>query len=333
MNAEQAASAVSHLNIAAHRVEVEAAAAFALPPYAGSALRGGLGHALRAKVCLTGLSECGGCPLRARCLYPYAYETQLALPLGTSMRGDVPRPLILVPEPARSPLRAGERWSFGLTLIGSTIISALPYFIHALQRFGERGIGRQAARFRLIRVDRLPPGSSSATVWHEGRLTGAADADSAPPGAAIARSWVLPGVTRVAVRLLTPARFKTAGRFVAEPPPFAVLIARLLDRLDGISVIHHGAPLRVDFREWCRYAEAVRLVDSDVRWHDWTRYSSRQRTEMQLGGLLGSVTYEGDLSPFLPLLGVGEWVHVGKAATFGLGRYAVEVGGPKGGRS
>jgi CRISPR/Cas system endoribonuclease Cas6 (RAMP superfamily) len=35
--------------------------------------------------------------------------------------------------------------------------------------------------------------------------------------------------------------------------------------------------------------------------------------------------YEGDLGPFLPLLRLGELLHVGKHATFGLGRYEVDV--------
>ncbi len=45
---------------------------------------------------------------------------------------------------------------------------------------------------------------------------------------------------------------------------------------------------------------------------------------MVLGGLVGSLTLEGDLAPFGPLLRTGEILHVGKGATFGLGRLAVE---------
>ena len=42
---------------------------------------------------------------------------------------------------------------------------------------------------------------------------------------------------------------------------------------------------------------------------------------MQLGGLLGSVVLRGDLAPFAELLHLGQWLHVGKNATMGLGGY------------
>ena len=58
-----------------------------------------------------------------------------------------------------------------------------------------------------------------------------------------------------------------------------------------------------------------------LRWFDWGRYSQRQQQEMQLGGLLGSVHLQGDLAPFAQLLHLGQWLHVGKNASFGLGGY------------
>ena len=47
---------------------------------------------------------------------------------------------------------------------------------------------------------------------------------------------------------------------------------------------------------------------------------------MKLGGLIGSITYEGNLDKFLPLLRIGEYIHVGKAVTFGMGRYRIKTG-------
>jgi CRISPR/Cas system endoribonuclease Cas6 (RAMP superfamily) len=45
---------------------------------------------------------------------------------------------------------------------------------------------------------------------------------------------------------------------------------------------------------------------------------------MKLGGVVGRLVLEGDLAPFVPLLRTAEIVHVGKGATFGLGKLAVE---------
>jgi len=46
---------------------------------------------------------------------------------------------------------------------------------------------------------------------------------------------------------------------------------------------------------------------------------------MEWTGLIGAATYEGDRTPFWPYLVFGQWTHVGKGATFGLGRYALEA--------
>jgi hypothetical protein len=68
-------------------------------------------------------------------------------------------------------------------------------------------------------------------------------------------------------------------------------------------------------------ADGVAVTSSTLQWRDWKRYSSRQQTSMKLGGLVGTVTYAGDLTPFLPLLLAGEVLHAGKATAFGLGKY------------
>ncbi|MGH7773906.1 MAG: CRISPR system precrRNA processing endoribonuclease RAMP protein Cas6 [Candidatus Binatia bacterium] len=42
---------------------------------------------------------------------------------------------------------------------------------------------------------------------------------------------------------------------------------------------------------------------------------------MQFGGLLGSVTYEGEVSSFMPRLALGEWLHVSGKTSIGSGKY------------
>ncbi|MFL6260778.1 MAG: CRISPR system precrRNA processing endoribonuclease RAMP protein Cas6 [Thermoanaerobaculia bacterium] len=55
----------------------------------------------------------------------------------------------------------------------------------------------------------------------------------------------------------------------------------------------------------------------------WERWSQRQNTAMKLGGLVGTLTLEGDLAPFAPLLRAAEILHAGKGAVFGLGKIEV----------
>ena len=45
-----------------------------LPPFAGSAWRGLLGHGLRQAACVTRARDCDGCLLQAHCVYPRVFE-------------------------------------------------------------------------------------------------------------------------------------------------------------------------------------------------------------------------------------------------------------------
>ncbi|MDK2820086.1 MAG: hypothetical protein PWP31_51 [Clostridia bacterium] len=92
----------------------------------------------------------------------------------------------------------------------------------------------------------------------------------------------------------------------------------------GSAFIHHGIKPEGDFQEEIKRAEQVKTVFQDTRWVDWERYSSRQDTRMKLGGVVGKVTYQGELAELWPLLIIGQWTHVGKAVTFGMGKYRVK---------
>lgn len=83
-----------------------------------------------------------------------------------------------------------------------------------------------------------------------------------------------------------------------------------------------GTPTGWDFGELKRAAASVQGEKQLVR-RDWTRYSNRQQQAMTLGGAVGGWRLAGDLRPFWPLLNLGQWLHVGGKATFGLGRYTL----------
>jgi hypothetical protein len=81
-----------------------------------------------------------------------------------------------------------------------------------------------------------------------------------------------------------------------------------------------GAAIDWTFRSLLEQADAVRVVEPNLRWKEWTRWSNRQQRQIDMGGYVGELTLEGDLAPFAALLRTAEIVHVGKGATFGLGR-------------
>jgi CRISPR/Cas system endoribonuclease Cas6 (RAMP superfamily) len=106
-------------------------------------------------------------------------------------------------------------------------------------------------------------------------------------------------------------------------PQFHVLIKRLRDRINALSYFYCGGVLDVDFQELGAQAEKVKEVAVRSRWIDRGR-RTRKGERQDLSGFIGEVTYRGELAPFLPLLVLGEYVHVGKNAAFGNGWYELK---------
>jgi len=299
------------------RIRLTARDPLRLSPYKGSALRGGFGVAFRRAVCVLQRAGCEGCPLRHRCVYSYVFETPPP-PSSRLMRKypHAPHPFVIEPPlEGRTEYAPGEPLEFGLVLIGRAI-DYLPHFLCAFQELGQLGLGRGRGRFEL-----------SGAWAHDGRgealvFDGRKIATPVPRLPSPRRPP--DGPQEVTLRLLTPLRVRYQAH-LADELPFHVLVRALLRRISLVSYFHCGRELRCDFRGLIERAQAVRAVRSELRWRDWERYSSRQRSRMRMGGLVGRVAFRGELAPFWELLALGQELHVGKGTTFGLGWYRMEV--------
>ena len=310
-------SPLQNFRLARYRVILTALSTIVMPPYAGSTLRGGFGHAFRKMVCTQGPIDCRDCTLKAVCPYPYIFETA-PFEGATQLRtyGDVPRPFVIDPLDTRGEYRQGESFVFRLTLIGRAI-DYLPYFLVSFRELGEIGIGKGRGRFQLTQV--LTDGGESI---YDGDTQMVHNRNNALSFDDIQQETASLPTDQLTVHLLTPARITHEGQ-ITDKLPFHLFWRRLIGRISALGYFHCGESLSLDFKGLIAQAETVRTVQTGLRWHDWTRYSSRQNQKMQLGGLIGSVTYAGDLEAFLPFVALGTFLHVGKNATFGLGKYKV----------
>jgi CRISPR/Cas system endoribonuclease Cas6 (RAMP superfamily) len=101
----------------------------------------------------------------------------------------------------------------------------------------------------------------------------------------------------------------------------------LLRRLSSLCYFHCGFELALDYHELIRQAGEIQTIASELTWQEQSRFSTRQRTKILMGGLVGHVTYEAPcvqaMLPFLPVLLLGQYVHVGKGTVMGMGKYTV----------
>ncbi len=296
-----------------------------LPLYKGSLLRGAFGHALRALVCAFGPAQaCEACRLRAACVHTRLFDTFVEDEPPPFLRGlpTSPRPYIFEPHGEERELCPGAPLCFDLLLVGKAA-DLHPYAILAVERMAQAGLGRDRHRFRLERVEALAPGGA----WQEIHAPGTG---ARAPSGALAPTLLPPAAeaapARASLRFLTPTRIKLRDHFV---PSIGVrpLVFTMLRRALELAHFHMpDAEIDWSFRPLLEHAGTVAVRASDLRWHDWQRYSNRQQTTMALGGFVGSLEIEGDLAPLWPLLRTAEILHVGKGCTFGLGKFELSSG-------
>ncbi|MGD9099609.1 MAG: CRISPR system precrRNA processing endoribonuclease RAMP protein Cas6 [Anaerolineae bacterium] len=318
---------MNEFRVARYRLDIESVEPLHLPPYKGSTFRGGFGYAFKKIVCgQRDRRACTSCEMGNDCPYGYIFETNVP-PDSEVLRSlqKVPRPFVIQASPdRRRSYPPGSALSLYLVLVGRAI-NYLPYFLLAFQELGRAGIGKSRGKYVLQRINSVHPWRATQELVYDGVDVRVGGQDlSVSYAEVVARAATLPA-ERLRLRFLSPTRLRHRGKPL-QCPPFHVLVRRLLDRVSSLSYFHCGQRWEADFRGLVEQAQEVELTVCDTHWVNVERYSSRQRARLSLGGFVGDVVYAGDLTPFLPLLCLGELVHVGKAAVFGNGRYRMEIG-------
>jgi len=295
-----------------------------LPANKTNLFRGGFGYAFKAMACAwqPPPASCDECPHIGKCAYARIFETPLPpdAPVLTAQQ-NIPAPYIInAPRERRTHYRPGELITFHLTLIGWAM-DALPYFLYAFQELGRRGLGRDRSSYELLLVSYLDQQDGHRSLILQNN---AINGDYGHYYHEISSRWPAPPtrpIQHISLRLTTPTLIKYQGTILREPPPFHVLIRTLMRRLSSMSVFYGNGKWDIDYSHWIQRAESVRLIASRTRWVNWNRYSTRQKRRIPLGGLVGELNYEGDITPFIPLLQIGRLIHIGKGAVFGHGQY------------
>lgn len=285
-----------------------------LPEYAGSAWRGAFGHALKQAVCVTRMKNCIECMLYRTCPYPYIFATPPPADADKMRKyTDVPHPYVI----HMLATQREDEYGLGLSVFGRAN-QHLGYFIHALTKAAAEGVGRTA--FTLLRVEQA--NNTIPDTWREIYLPGGALMADAPTPASLPP---LPAAMRL--HFHSPLRLRRQAHYVdATSFCFADLFGSLLRRISMLTYFHTETPLETDFAGLKAQARALDFSHTELRWQDWTRYSARQKTTMEMGGLIGTATLETqNLQAFWPYLWLGQWTHAGKGTVMGLGQYRIEM--------
>lgn len=298
-----------------------------MPAYKGNVFRGRFGYLLRDITCIGGEAACKTqCQFPDRCVYSKCFETPV--PENSPMlRGQpyAPHPFILEPPcTGKSEFAPGDTFTCNLTLIGEAI-NLLPWLVFTFDQMGKRRIGLQGGRgqCQLDRVESLSARDSepnqtiytaeSEMLTDEGIVLRFADVRHATPHTA----------DTIELKFLTPTSIKVDGKWTSRLT-FEHLIRNLLRRIRFLNYFHCGEDLdtEVDAYALIEAAQSVRHI-SRLQWLQRGRYSHRAKARVPMSGFMGTICFKGDMTPFLPFIFLGEYLHIGHHTAFGYGQYRV----------
>lgn len=308
------------LPLARYRFDCVAQTPIRLPDHAGSLLRGAFGHALRQVACITREKDCTPCAFQRGCPYIAVFAPgKPAQPHPLLQNSGIPAPYVIEP-PAwgERVVGVGETFCFDLILIGRAV-DHLPIVILAWRRALAHGLGAGDGKAELL-----------AVIVEDGQTLHTPGDGRVAPHLAIPPVPTISGpATTVTLHFSTPLRLQKNGAALPPhrltPRPLILAAAR---RASLLAEFHGAGAPPIDWKALAAEADALH-DDHHLEWRDWTRYSSRQKQAMTLGGAVGEWTLTGDLVLAYPWLHLGQWLHVGKETVFGLGGYRLETGLPE----
>ena len=294
-----------------------------LPYYKGSTFRGEFGRALKRVVCALRRNDCTECLLRHKCIYFQVFETPSSSEEIKETRiAAPPHPFVIEPPLTQEThFKIGDHFDFHLLLFGPTN-EYLPYFIYAFEQMGSIGIGKRVNGKRANFVLKNITANGKQIYSHKEQIL----KKNVPYQNLILhdKKQISDGILTIKITIETPLRIKFENRLAATLP-FHVLVRAMLRRVSSLFNYYGDGEPELDYRGMVGRAKDIQIADSNLTWFDWRRYSNRQDQAMLMGGMLGSVTYQGKFGEYLPLIDLCAKVHLGKQTSFGLGKIKAEI--------
>jgi len=256
------------------------------PYFIGSMLRGALGYSLKKVTCINPSFKCEGCFAQHSCIYYSFYEKENVF------------------HKYRFEIELGSgKFDFALYLFDDAC-DGLPYVLSALEMMLKKiGLGKDRKlypNFALYINDDLANANNQITM----------------PKKFIKSFQIDDFCPDVEIKFLTPLRMKKHKRFIRD------------EKIELKDIIHsiYQRALQVQNknRQKLDFEIEGQIISKSIKYKELTRQSNRQKTKMNLGGIMGSMEIIGLNQKTYEILKLGELIAVGKSTVFGLGKIKVE---------
>jgi hypothetical protein len=265
--------------------------------FLGSSIRGALGRILKEMVCkVDPKTNCNNCFYKSRCVYSNVFEPLRSNFKVTSSKlsnqAQIPAPLIIGVESYQT-LAKNEYFSFDLSLVGEITAETKSILLNCFSTLTL--FAKQPIKLRLLNVEQVQPFS-----W----------IDAEKP---------------IQIKLKSPLQIKKNGQILRSQHFDLVAFLTTLIRRVKTLCLFYGDQLSPELENLWRSAVAnISLLDTNLTDITWNRYSFKQKKSVPMQGVFGNLMIAGSgMKTLLPLLQLGEQIHVGKGSFMGLGRYQI----------
>ena len=258
---------------------------FNYPFFIGSMLRGTLGYGLKDVVCINPSFQCSKCFTKQTCLFYEFYEEKNSF---HKFRFDFELNL--------------KNLDFSIYLFDNKI-NDISSILMALKNMLEKnGLGKDREKFEILKVQ-----FNDKDIFINNQF----NLDNCQPLELKDGNYS----KNIKLKFITPLRIKENNNFARRDIKLETILKSIKYRLSQLK--------NLDDRR-LNFIPTYDIQKKDILFSDFQRYSNRQDTKMNIGGLIGEIEYHNLDKDSYNLLKIGEIIGVGKSTVFGLGKIKLE---------
>ncbi|MFK5975262.1 MAG: CRISPR system precrRNA processing endoribonuclease RAMP protein Cas6 [Sulfurovum sp.] len=254
--------------------------------FIGSMLRGAFGYALKKVTCINPSYECNGCFSQNSCLFYHFYEAQN---IFHKYRFDI--------------TLGSDGFDFGLYLFDDAC-DELPYVLSALEMMlTQIGLTKNSYKFNDIKMSVNQKSIYEKNSFHP--------LDTPPQTFEIEKY-----TPNIKIKLLTPLRIKKNNKFLRQSVEIEDILRSIYQREQ--EIFYNQKVFKLDYKPQYTIKLTALTHKSLIR------KSNKQKTKMNMDGIIGEIAIMGIDERSYRLLKLGEVIGVGKQTVMGLGKISID---------
>lgn len=274
-----------------------------LPAFLGSTIRGVLGHSMRNSVCVNPNVRCYVCEFANSCKYTAYFST------AGNIAGSVNPFTIYIPLQNKTNWERGDLLTFDITAFGHAALAA-DFYIDGILRMGEYGWGARRLKFSPVQIINVYDQSliwSDDEIWTQNFRHHLIRTKSRETNSVLLR---FNSPTRVVIKQKLQKRLT-----------FEHIIKSILTRIRLLLHAYEDVVLNWNETEILKIAKEIETIEENWQFIDFKRYSHTRQGKLGLPSIKGYARFKGNITPFTPLLEIGNIIQIGKNTTHGFGNY------------